>query len=142
MIWRSRVQQESLLTTNEPGDEPWQENLNTHLICPDCKEIPPNLVEEYSSGDMVCGDCGLVLGDRIVDTHSEWRTFSNDDQNNDDPSRVGDGPNILLNGDQLSTSIAFGDGGKTARDLNRAQNKTTQDKGNKVLMAAYKQIGE
>ena len=91
---------------------------------------------------MVCGDCGLVLGDRIVDTHSEWRTFSNDDQNTDDPSRVGDGPNILLNGDQLSTSIAFGDGGKTARDLNRAQNKTTQDKGNKVLMAAYKQIGE
>lgn len=90
---------------------------------------------------MVCADCGLVLGARIIDTHSEWRTFSNDDQNNDDPSRVGDGPNLLLNGDQLQTTISFGDGGKTARDLNRAQNKTTQDKTNKTLMAAYKQIG-
>ena len=112
-----------------------------HLICPDCKEVPPRLIEEYSSGDMVCEDCGLVLGDRIVDTRSEWRTFSNDDQNNDDPSRVGDGPNALLNGEQLQTSIAFGDGSKGARDLNRAQNKIVQDKGNKVLMAAYKEIG-
>ena len=112
-----------------------------HLICPDCKEVPPKLVEEYSSGDMVCGDCGLVLGDRIVDTRSEWRTFSNDDQNNDDPSRVGDGPNLLLNGEQLQTSIAFGDGSKGARDLNRAQNKLVQDKGNKTLLAAYKEIG-
>ena len=90
---------------------------------------------------MVCGDCGLVLGGRIVDTRSEWRTFSNDDQNNDDPSRVGDGPNLLLNGDQLQTNISFGDGSKAARDLARAQNKSTQDKGNKALMAAYKQIG-
>ena len=112
-----------------------------HLICKDCKEVPPKLVEEYSSGDMVCGDCGLVLGDRIVDTRSEWRTFSNDDQNNDDPSRVGDGPNLLLNGEQLQTSIAFGDGSKGARDLNRAQNKLVQDKGNKTLLAAYKEIG-
>ena len=51
------------------------------------------------------------------------------------------GPNLLLNGDQLQTTIAFGDGGKIARDLNRAQNKTSQDKGNKALMAAYKNIG-
>lgn len=90
---------------------------------------------------MVCGECGLVLGGRIVDTRSEWRTFSNDDQNTDDPSRVGDGPNLLLNGDQLQTNISFGDGSKAARDLARAQNKSTQDKGNKALMAAYKTIG-
>lgn len=90
---------------------------------------------------MVCADCGMVLGARIVDNHSEWRTFNNDDQNNDDPSRVGDGPNLLLNGDQLQTSISLGDGGKVARELNRAQNKTSQDKGNKSLMNAYKQIG-
>ena len=127
----------------DPGqveEETWQENLNMHLICPDCKEVPPKLVEEFSSGDMVCGDCGLVLGARIVDTRSEWRTFSNDDQTTDDPSRVGDGPNVLLNGDQLATSIAFDAGSKGARDLTRAQNRSTQDKGNKALLAAYKEI--
>lgn len=112
-----------------------------HMICKDCKEIPPNIHEEFSSGDMVCGSCGLVLGDRIVDTRSEWRTFSNDDQNNDDPSRVGDGANPLLNGSQLQTTIAFGDGGAKSRELHRAQNKATHDKGTKTLLAAYKEIG-
>ena len=123
-----------------PGkEEQWEENLNMHMTCPDCQIFPANLVEEFASGDMVCGDCGLVLGGRIVDTRSEWRTFSNDDQANDDPSRVGDGPNLLLNGDQLSTEIAH-DGVKS-RDLLRAQGKSTGDKGNKTLLAAYKQIG-
>lgn len=116
------------------------ENLNMTMICKDCKEYPPNLVEEFSSGDMVCGSCGLVLGDRIVDTRSEWRTFSNDDQGTDDPSRVGDGANALLHGSQLQTTIAFGDGTGRSRDLHRAQNKSAHDKANKGLMAAYKEI--
>ena len=122
--------------------ESWRENLNMQLMCPDCKEYPPNLVEEFSSGDMVCGSCGLVLGDRIVDTRSEWRTFSNDDQGNDDPSRVGDAPNALLNGSQLVTSIGFGDGANSkSRELHRAQNKATHDKATKGLLTAYKEVG-
>ena len=109
-------------------------------MCPDCRETPANLVEEFSSGDMVCGSCGLVLGDRIVDTRSEWRTFSNDDQGTDDPSRVGDGANPFLNGSQLETSISYTPGG-AGRDLARAQNKSTHNKDTKALLAAYKQIG-
>jgi Transcription factor TFIIB repeat/TFIIB zinc-binding len=128
-------------TTIEKGGTEWSENLNMTLICKDCKEIPPNLVEEFSSGDMVCGSCGLVLGDRIVDTRSEWRTFSNDDQGNDDPSRVGDGANPLLNGSQLQTTIAYTDGSARSRDLLRAQGKSSTDKATKGLLAAYKEIG-
>ena len=130
------------LATGATPEEPWRENLNMQMICKDCKEFPPNLVEEFSSGDMVCGSCGLVLGDRIVDTRSEWRTFSNDDQGNDDPSRVGDGANPLLNGSQLQTTISFGDGASgRSRELHRAQNKATHDKATKGLLAAYKEIG-
>lgn len=125
----------------EKGNMDWKENLNLTLICKECREDPPNLVEEFSSGDMVCGSCGLILGDRIVDTRSEWRTFSNDDQGNDDPSRVGDGPNALLNGSQLQTTIAFTDGNARSRDLMRAQSKSTADKATKGLLAAYKEIG-
>lgn len=127
--------------TLEKGAAEWSENLNMTLMCKDCKEFPPNLVEEFSSGDMVCGSCGLVLGDRIVDTRSEWRTFSNDDQGTDDPSRVGDGANPLLNGSQLQTTIAFGDGNARSRDLHRAQSKSSTDKATKSLLAAYKEIG-
>ncbi|KAK6349161.1 transcription initiation factor IIB [Orbilia blumenaviensis] len=124
------------------ADRPFEKNLNIHVICKDCKEFPPNLVEEFSSGDIVCGSCGLVLGDRTIDTRSEWRTFSNDDQGNDDPSRVGDSANPLLNGNQLDTGISFSDGGSgRARDLHRAQNKVTHDKSTKSLLAAYKEIG-
>ena len=111
------------------------------LMCKDCKEVPPNLVEEFASGDMVCASCGLVLGDRIVDTRSEWRTFSNDDQGNDDPSRVGDGANPLLNGSQLATTIAYGDKSARSRELQRAHGKSTADKTTKGLLAAYKEIG-
>lgn len=118
----------------------FEENLNVHLICAECKEFPPNLVEEFSSGDLVCGSCGIVFPDRIVDSRSEWRTFSNDDQGGDDPSRVGDGPNALLNGSQLETTISGGMDIRS-RELSRAQNKSTHDKNTKTLLAAYKEIG-
>ncbi|KAF2111689.1 transcription initiation factor-like protein iib [Lophiotrema nucula] len=120
--------------------EEWREDLNVTFMCPDCKENPPNLVEEFSSGDTVCGSCGRVLADRIIDTRSEWRTFSNDDQGNDDPSRIGDAANPLLHGSQLHTEIGFGDGGIRVRELSRAQNKSNLDKTNKSLQAAYGQI--
>ncbi|KAL2172912.1 hypothetical protein VTG60DRAFT_90 [Thermothelomyces hinnuleus] len=122
---------------NAAKDGEFREDLNRILICPDCKEEPPNLVEEYSSGDMVCASCGLVL-DRIIDTRSEWRTFSGDDNGNDDPSRVGDAPNLMIDGDQLQTSIAFD--GKGAKNLAHLQNKVNQDKGTKALLQAYRDI--
>lgn len=110
-------------------------------MCRDCREDPPELREDHASGDLICANCGLVLQERSIDTSSEWRTFSNDDQGNDDPSRVGDGPNQLLNGAQLNTNIQFTDGSLRSKELNRAQNKANLDKGNKNLLLAYKQIG-
>ncbi|KAI1825453.1 cyclin-like protein [Xylaria intraflava] len=128
----------------ESKEQPWQQNLNEIMQCPDCREFPPNLIEEFSSGDMVCASCGLVLGDRIIDTRSEWRTFANDDQNNDDPSRVGDSANPLLHGSQLETNIAFE--GRDARELQRLQSKATKKnekdakQSNTALLAAYREI--
>jgi len=123
------------------GEPEFKEDLNNILQCPDCKEDPPNLVEEFSSGDMVCASCGLVIGERIIDTRSEWRTFSNDENGGDDPSRVGDGPNPLLEGSQLQTSIAF-DGGKGSKNLSHIHNKMSKDKGSDSLKEAYNIIGQ
>lgn len=45
-----------------PNDEYKENDQMSHImICPDCKEFPPNLTEEFSSGDMVCATCGLVV---------------------------------------------------------------------------------
>lgn len=117
-------------------------NLNIVISCPECKVYPPKVAERFSEGDIVCALCGLVLSDKIVDTRSEWRTFSNDDQNGDDPSRVGEASNPLLDGSHLSTRIGQGQGGdaKLTRELNRAQSKSIVDKKDNELQAAYAKI--
>lgn len=48
-------------------------DLSVRLICPDCRDPHPKIIEEFGSGDLVCMTCGLVLGDRIVDTRSECK---------------------------------------------------------------------
>ncbi|KAJ1985986.1 transcription initiation factor IIB [Dimargaris cristalligena] len=114
-------------------------DLNVKLNCHQCRNPVPNIVEEFSSGDMVCGDCGLILGDRIIDTRSEWRTFANDD--GDDPSRVGAASNPLLDGSQLDTIISRSDGGSgLSRDLNKIHGRSTAVKGERMLLGAYKEI--
>lgn len=126
--------------TSPEEEEDWRQNLSVQMMCRECQEWPPNIVEEFSSGDSVCGSCGLVLGDRIIDTRSEWRTFANDESGSDDPSRVGNAANPLLNGSQLETSISFGDGGQRSRELNRAHSKLTNNKSNQNLKDAYQRI--
>jgi len=56
------------------------------LYCKNHPDAP--LIEDYHAGDMICSLCGLVVGDRVIDVGSEWRTFSND-KNSKDMSRVG-----------------------------------------------------
>lgn len=77
-------------------------NWSDHVQCrhhPDA-----NLVEDYRAGDMICSECGLVVGDRVIDVSSEWRTFSNDNNGAEDRCRVGGPENPLLESD-LSTMI-------------------------------------
>ncbi|KAJ3412504.1 transcription initiation factor IIB [Chytridiales sp. JEL 0842] len=118
-------------------------DLNFKLICKDCKNPVPNIVEEFAQGDLVCGDCGLVLGNRIVDTRSEWRTFSNSDDAGDDPSRVGAAGDALLGGNNHleSTTISKRDGGSgMAKELSRIHGKISTVKGEKSLLANFKDI--
>jgi transcription initiation factor TFIIB len=108
------------------NQDPWKDNLSNILMCPDCKENPPNLIEEFSSGDMVCGSCGVVVGDRIIDSRSEWRTFANDDQGNDDPSRVGEAEDPLLSsGPQLATRVGEGSNAQ-GHNLKRVSEKAAK----------------
>ena len=56
------------------------------------------------AGDKICSECGLVVGDRVIDISSEWRTFSSDG-NKADPCRVGASENTLLDGYDISTVV-------------------------------------
>ncbi|KAJ3184521.1 transcription initiation factor IIB [Geranomyces variabilis] len=121
----------------------YQKDLNDRFHCADCNDVVPNVIEDFAAGDYVCGNCGLVLGARVIDTRSEWRTFSNSDDNTDDPSRVGAAGDPLLGGMNHidSTIISQRDGGSgTARDLNRLHGKATNSKNEKSIMTAFKEI--
>lgn len=123
-----------------PNDDYKENDQVSHImICPDCKEFPPNLTEEFSSGDMVCATCGLVVGDKIVDTRSEWRTFANDDTNNDDPSRVGDVGNPLFEDTVATLQTTIGSEGSNSFHLMKTQQKTVE-KGAKNLKEGFSQI--
>jgi transcription initiation factor TFIIB len=115
-------------------------DLAVRLICPDCRDPNPHIVEEFGSGDLVCGNCGLVLGDRVVDTRSEWRTFANDE--GDDPSRVGAASDPLMEGiEQLDTVISFRDGGSgIARELQRAASRQQNTRSERNILTAFRDI--
>lgn len=122
MAFPLRQQTEAALAAAAAKEAEFRLDLAVRLMCPDCRNPEPNIVENYSAGDLICGDCGLVLGDRIIDTRSEWRTFAND-EGGDDPSRVGAPVNHLAGqAEQFETAISFKDGNSgLAKDLQRAQ---------------------
>lgn len=110
------------------------------MICPDCKQNPPDLIEE--DADTICNNCGRVLAERLVSYESEWRTFNNDEKGGDDPNRVGEAENPLLYGNAGTT---IGGGGanlsKETRKLKKAQQLVMgDDSQNKALNAAYSTI--
>jgi len=132
---RGRYGNTTTMTSQQP-----KMNLTVRLSCSECKDPNPELVEDYSAGDMICKGCGSVLGDRIIDEHSEWRTFSNSDSTGADPNRVGGPSNPLLRDSGLSTIIGRGEGAAAA-SLSRWQNRGALGSGDRSLLAAFKEIG-
>lgn len=125
----------------QPESEPWLQTLQVKLICKDCKEDPPNIAEQHSDGDLVCETCGNVLAQHTIDTRSEWRSFQNDDQGGEDPSRVGAAHNSAVDvGPALQSGISFDQKSLLARDLSRSQNKLTEDKGSKQVLESMNHI--
>ncbi|KAI3389991.1 hypothetical protein SNEBB_011269 [Seison nebaliae] len=89
-----------------------------------CKDHPDaRLVEDHRAGDLICCDCGLVVGDRVVDVGSEWRTFSND-KDAKDMSRVGAAENSITGVTDLSTRISTAGGRHAYNDNGQLKYRT------------------
>lgn len=90
---------------------------------------------------MICSECGLVVGDRVIDVGSEWRTFSNE-KSGVDPSRVGGPENPLLSGGDLSTIIGPGTGSASFDSFGspKYQNRRTMSSSDRSLISAFKEI--
>uniref|UniRef100_T1J7R1 Transcription initiation factor IIB n=1 Tax=Strigamia maritima TaxID=126957 RepID=T1J7R1_STRMM len=109
------------------------------VLCPAHPDAP--LIEDYRAGDMVCSECGLVVGDRVIDVGTEWRTFSNEKANSD-PTRVGAAENPLLNGSDLSTMIGRGTGDASFEEggVPKYQNRRTMNSSDRALVNAFREI--
>ena len=70
--------------------------------CPECKS--KNCVHDYDTGETVCGDCGLVLFEQMLDKGPEWRAFTQ--QEKASRSRVGMPTSYSIHDKGLSTTIS------------------------------------
>ncbi|KAL4218993.1 Transcription initiation factor IIB [Mactra antiquata] len=111
------------------------------ICCPEHPDAP--LVEDYHAGDMICPECGLVVGDRVVDVGTEWRTFSNE-KNTKDPSRVGAAENPLLEGGDLSTMIAIDPKDSQVDEFGKPmyRNRRTMNSADRALTNAFREISQ
>lgn len=94
---------------------------------------------------MICPECGVVVGDRVIDVGSEWRTFSNDNSATKDNSRVGAAENPLFEGSDMSTMIAVGTGSDAMRDQYGKpmySNRRTMNSADRTLLTAIREIGQ
>ncbi|MGB8234033.1 MAG: TFIIB-type zinc ribbon-containing protein, partial [Methanobacterium sp.] len=69
--------------------------------CPECGS--EKLINDHERGEIVCGACGLVIDDNIVDMGPEWRAF--DHEQRDKRTRVGAPITYTIHDKGLSTMI-------------------------------------
>ena len=88
--------------------------------CPECKS--PHLVKDYSRGELVCQNCGLVLEEHLIDQGPEWRSF--DSGQDEKRSRTGAPMSVTMHDKGLSTDIDWLNKDSYGRSIptkNRAQ---------------------
>ncbi|UCD73570.1 MAG: transcription initiation factor IIB [Candidatus Bathyarchaeota archaeon] len=69
--------------------------------CPECGSL--DIVEDYDSGEIICGGCGLVLHQNVMDEGPEWRAFTREEK--EGRSRVGTPLSFSVHDKGLSTMI-------------------------------------
>ncbi len=70
--------------------------------CPECSS--KNIVHDYDTGETICGDCGLVVYEQMMDKGPEWRAFTQEEKAS--RSRVGMPTSYSIHDKGLSTMIS------------------------------------
>lgn len=102
-----RTQEDVLSDAQESEDEEEKEvndsaRAKEEVTCPECGG---DLFED--GGEKVCGECGLVVEEDMIDPGPEWRAF--DSQERESKSRVGSPTTVTMHDKGLTTSIDWRD---------------------------------
>ncbi len=82
-------------------------------VCPECNSL--NLIHDRDTGETICGDCGLVLYEQMMDKGPEWRAFTQEEKAS--RSRVGMPTSYSIHDKGLSTTISQVDRDALGRKL-------------------------
>jgi transcription initiation factor TFIIB len=97
-----------------------QQAIEEIISCPDCGSA--HLRKDYSRAELVCGNCGLVLDQDIIDHGPDWRAF--DSEQREKRARTGSPMTYTIHDKGLSTTIGWTNRdayGKHIPTRNRAQ---------------------
>ena len=91
----------SITQTNTSKEVP-KKHQRSAEDCPECSS--KNLIHDNDTGETICGDCGLVLYEQMLDKGPEWRAFTQ--QEKASRSRVGMPTSYSIHDKGLSTTIS------------------------------------
>lgn len=77
-------------------------SVQPKVFCPECGN-ESNIVDDGTRGEIICGNCGIVIDEKVIDQRPEWRAF--DKLELDKKSRVGSPLNYTIHDKGLSTLI-------------------------------------
>lgn len=83
------------------GEKETQTRQELKDKCPECGGT--NLIHDYDTGETICGGCGLVLREQMMDKGPEWRAFTREEK--ESRSRVGVPTSYSMHDKGLSTAI-------------------------------------
>jgi transcription initiation factor TFIIB len=81
--------------------------ITSELVCSECGGS--NIVHDNASGEIICGNCGLVITDSVINKGPEWRAFTQTEK--ESRSRVGIPLSFAVHDKGLTTMI-----GRVGRD--------------------------
>jgi transcription initiation factor TFIIB len=93
------------VTIIKQQQDPINNTTITTIVCSICK-TGDSIVTDVESGEVICGNCGMVISDKIQDIiHSERRTFGSEEVSNNGSRRTGSPTSLAKHDMGLSTII-------------------------------------
>lgn len=116
--------------------------MDSMLLCDDHPQAV--LICDYRAGDMICPDCGRVIGDRLIDVGAEWRLFADNAEHNESVMRVGAAHDLTMGPEDLSTQIGVANKEQSAlkSTQRRANGRTSADVAQRKALSEIREMAQ
>jgi len=77
----SQIESKAVINWNAKSDKERKKPEKNSRISDNCPECgSSNLIHDFDTGETVCGDCGLVVYEQMVDKGPEWRAYDPEEE--------------------------------------------------------------